>query len=130
MEQASAHVLAVDDEPDIRLLVEMLLGHAGYRVQAAATGEEALAAIERERPDIVLLDIFLPGISGWQVAERLHADGVLPELPVLMLSAHADPGAAGRATTLGCRGFVTKPFDPDTLVHAVRRLVPAHPAAS
>ena len=118
-------VLAVDDEPDIRLLIELLLRQEGYLVQTAATGEEALAAIEHAPPDLVLLDIFLPGMSGWQVAERLRDAGLLPGLPVLMLSAHTDPGAPNRAADLGCRGFVAKPFDPDSLVHAVRDALPS-----
>lgn len=113
-------VLAVDDEPDIRLLIELLLGQEGYQVQTAATGEEALASIEHSVPDVVLLDIFLPGLSGWQVAEHLRGRGLLPALPVLMLSAHADPNAPTRAADLGCRGFIAKPFDPDSLVRAIQ----------
>lgn len=120
----TATILAVDDEPDIRLLMEILLQHQGYRVLVAGTGEEALELIADAKPDAVLLDIFLPGISGWQVAERLLATGTLPRLPVLMLSAHADPNANHRAEDLGCRGFITKPFDPDSLLNAVARILP------
>lgn len=119
-----ATVLAVDDEPDIRLLMELLLQQQGYRVVGAGTGEEALTLIADAEPDAMLLDIFLPGLSGWQVAEQLAASGVLPRLPVLMLSAHADPNAHSRADDLGCRGFITKPFDPDTLLTAVARILP------
>lgn len=119
------YVIAVDDEPDIRVLIELILGREGFRVHSVPTGEEALSAIADEEPDLVLLDIFLPGISGWDVAERLSAEGALPRLAVLMLSAHADPGAPGRAEQLGCRGFLDKPFDPDGLVTAIRAALPA-----
>lgn len=125
---AAPYVVAVDDEPDIRVLIELILGRAGFRVHAVATGEDGLRAIAEETPDVVLLDIFLPGISGWDVAERLASEGTLPELPVLMLSAHADPGAPDRAQRLGCRGFLGKPFDPDGLVGAIRAALPSSPS--
>lgn len=125
---AAQYVIAVDDEPDIRILIELILVREGYRVDSVATGEEALSAIAEEEPDLVLLDIFLPGISGWDVAERLSTSGSLPRLPVLMLSAHADPDAPERAERLGCRGFLGKPFDPDALVRAIREVLPS-PAA-
>lgn len=125
---SAPYVVAVDDEPDIRLLIELILGRAGYRVDSVPTGEQALSAIASERPDLVLLDIFLPGLSGWEVAERLAGEGTLPHLPVLMLSAHADPEAPARAKRLGCRGFLDKPFDPDHLVAAIRDALSADSA--
>ncbi|MGI8792645.1 MAG: response regulator [Acidimicrobiales bacterium] len=120
-------VLAVDDEPDIRLLIELLLGQAGYDVETVGTGEAAIHRIADSVPDLLLLDIFLPGMSGWDVAIDLQAQGLLPALPILMLSAHADPHAGDRAKALGCRGFLTKPFDPDSLVEQVEAVLEGAP---
>ena len=109
-------VLAVDDEADILLVVTVILRHSGHEVLQASTGEMALEILERETPDAMLLDMRLPGIDGLEVLERLRAARRLATLPVIVVSAFSNPETIARATEIGCKGFVTKPFAPDQLL--------------
>lgn len=118
-------VLVVEDEPDLILMVRITLEHAGYEVLEAMTGEEALAILEDNSPDAVLLDIRLPGIDGWEVLERLRGAGRLDDLPVFMCSAHTGSITADKAVEAGCRGFITKPFSPDDLIATLERALPS-----
>src|ERR687885_2892668 len=110
---AGARVLIVDDDETIRALVGRLVEVAGGTVAEAATGEDALRALYAERPDIVVLDIDLPGLDGWQVLERVRQ---LTDVPVLMLSAHDDELEKVRALQAGADDYVTKPFGPQELL--------------
>lgn len=103
-------VLVVDDEPDIFLMVRVALQVAGHEPIEAVTGEAALDVLGRERVDIMLLDIRLPGIDGWEVLERARADHALRGLKIVMMSAHSSPGTKARAAELGCDAYLTKPF--------------------
>jgi DNA-binding response OmpR family regulator len=105
-------ILVVDDEPDIVLTVRLTLEVEGYRVLAVGSGEDALEVLERETPDVILLDLRLPGIDGFALLDRLPDE--IP--PVIVLSAHASGPTVKRAMAMGCRDFITKPFDPDLLV--------------
>ena len=109
-------VLAVDDEADILLIVTVILRASGHDVLQASSGEMALEILEREKPDAMLLDIRLPGIDGLEVLERLRAARRLSSLPVIVISAFSNPETVARATEIGCKGFVTKPFAPDQLL--------------
>jgi CheY-like chemotaxis protein len=111
-------VLVVDDEPDLRLLVRLSLEMYGYAITEAGSGEEALETIHGDPPDIVLLDIKLPGIDGWEVLRRLreNANG---RPRVIMLSAHASDATSQRALEAGCVAYVAKPFQPDDLIDAI-----------
>jgi DNA-binding response OmpR family regulator len=110
---AGTRVLVVDDDETIRALLRRLVEVAGGTVAEAATGEEALRALYAERPAIVVLDIDLPGLDGWQVLERVRQ---LTDVPVLMLSAHDDELEKVRALQAGADDYVTKPFGAQELL--------------
>src|SRR5690349_17741688 len=109
----SARVLVVDDDETIRAILRRLVEVAGGTVAEAATGEEALRALYAARPDIVVLDIDLPGLDGWQVLERVRQ---LTDVPVVMLSAHDDELEKVRALHAGADDYVTKPFGAQELL--------------
>jgi DNA-binding response OmpR family regulator len=113
-------ILVVDDEADMRVVLTTVLELEGYAVSAAADGEGALRAVAAARPALILLDLRLPGLSGWDVAEALKAGGVA--VPILVLSAAPDVGAA--AAEIGAAGWVAKPFDVRDVLERVARLCP------
>jgi len=120
-------ILVIDDDRLIRWSVSVVLGHAGYRVQEAATGKEGLAAVLEHRPDLVLLDIALPDLDGFAVLEAIRQTH--PDLPVLMMTADATSETARQALCLGARGQLDKPFDPALLQATVSEaLKPATPS--
>jgi CheY-like chemotaxis protein len=108
-------VLVVDDEDDLRELARMFLEIRGHDAIEASSGEEALELLEISEPDVLLLDLRMPGIGGWGVLDALEERGRLAELPVVVISAHADSAIAHRAMELGCRGYLAKPFTGDDL---------------
>jgi two-component system phosphate regulon response regulator PhoB len=123
-------VLVVDDEPDIVALVAYHLARAGYRVSTAANGVDGLAAAQQERPAMMVLDLMLPGLSGYEVLEQLRADDATRAIPVLMLTARRDEQDRIRGLTLGADDYLTKPFSPQELVlrvGAILRRVGASP---
>jgi two-component system phosphate regulon response regulator PhoB len=109
-------VLVVDDEPDIVALVAYHLAKAGYRVSTAATGPDALRAAREEHPALVVLDLMLPGMSGFEVLEKLRAHDATSEVAVLMLTARKEEPDRIRGLTLGADDYLTKPFSPAELV--------------
>lgn len=112
-------ILLVDDDKNLsRVIVEYLTEIRGHTVRAVASGEEALAALEHERPDIVLLDVMMPGIGGMETLARMRA--LAPDMPVLMVTASDDAGLTRKALSLGAAGYVTKPFHLDDLEAVVR----------
>ena len=116
-------ILVVDDEPDIVALVAYHLAKAGYRVATAASGAEALAAARRERPALIVLDLMLPGLSGFEVLEQLHADASTASIAVLMLTARKDEPDRIKGLSLGADDYLTKPFSPQELVLRVRAIL-------
>jgi CheY-like chemotaxis protein len=118
-------VLVIDDEPDIVLMVRTILELEGDDVLEASTGEAALEVLEREDPDVALLDIRLPGLDGWDVLRRLRDSGRLEQLPVLMVSAHSTPSTFERAQAEGSSGYLTKPFTSDELLRKLEEIVPS-----
>jgi two-component system phosphate regulon response regulator PhoB len=126
-------ILVVDDEPDIVALVAYHLAKVGYRVSTAAGGDEALAAARQERPALVVLDLMLPGISGFEVLEQLRGAEGTSDVPILMLTARRDEVDRIRGLSLGADDYLTKPFSPQELVlrvGAILRRVSASPARS
>ena len=115
-------VLVVDDDSRIRELVRDSLEQEGYTVVEAAGADEALAAIEDQAPELVLLDVVMPGVDGWQVLQRLQERH--GSVPVVMFSGQVDD-RAGRAAERGASGFVGKPFDPQQLIDRAKELLPA-----
>jgi len=116
-------ILVVDDEPDLLELVRFNLDRAGYRVETAASGEEALASLRRSIPDLLVLDLMLPDLSGEEVCRRLRADPRLASLPVIMLTAKSEEVDRVVGFELGADDYVTKPFSPRELVLRVNALL-------
>lgn len=116
-------ILVVDDEPDIVALVAYHLARAGYRVSTASTGPEALHAAKEEQPALVVLDLMLPELSGFQVLERLRADRSLTDIPVLMLTARREEPDRVQGLSLGADDYLVKPFSPQELVLRVRNIL-------
>jgi DNA-binding response OmpR family regulator len=114
-------VLVVDDEPAMRTLCRVNLVASGMEVLEAADGDEAIAVAAAERPDIVLLDVMLPGISGWDVATALSERPETRAIPVIFLSARADHADLVRGQEHGAVGYVTKPFDPVGIAELVEQ---------
>ncbi|MFG1857044.1 response regulator transcription factor [Actinomadura geliboluensis] len=117
----SRRVLVVDDEANIRDLIEVALRFHGFTTVTAATGEDALRAARRERPDLVLLDVMLPGVDGFEVCRRLRADG--DQVPVIFLTAKDTPSDTVTGLTLGGDDYVTKPFSIEALIARVRAVL-------
>ena len=112
-------VLIVDDESAIRLICRLNLGSSGFATLEASDGDSALAVAREERPDLILLDVMLPGKDGWQVAEELAAEHETRKIPILFLSARSDRSDESRGYELGGVGYITKPFDPNFMTDRV-----------
>jgi CheY-like chemotaxis protein len=122
----SFRVLVIDDDPGIRAYVEALGASRGWRTFVAAGGEEALGGLGETRPDVITLDLMLPGIDGLETLRRLKQ--LRPDLPVIMVSGQERHAAADRARALGANDFLRKPFAAEDLEAALRAalgLVPA-----
>lgn len=113
-------VLIVDDESSIRTICRVNLETDGMTVAEAVDGREALASIRRQQPELVLLDVMMPGVDGWAVAAELASDPTTSNIPVVFLSARAAREDKERAQELGAVGYVVKPFDPVALSVVVR----------
>jgi CheY-like chemotaxis protein len=118
-------VLVVEDEADLLFTISLGLELAGYRVLKAASGEAALETVEAEDPDVMVLDLRLPGIDGWEVIQSLSEMGCFPRIPVVLLSAQVDAATATRAVALGVHAHLAKPFSASELSQVLRRLVKA-----
>jgi CheY-like chemotaxis protein len=116
-------VLVVDDERSIRTICRVNLEGDGLAVTEATDGAQALEAVRRSHPALVLLDVMMPGVDGWGVAEQLAADDETREIPVVFLSARAAREDRLRAQELGAVGYVVKPFDPLELAGTVREVL-------
>ena len=114
-------MLIVDDDAVILRLLEVNFRLEGYDVESASRGEAALERAAANTPDIIVLDVMMPGLDGWQVCERLRAAPALADTPVVFLSARAQDDDRARGHALGVVDYVTKPFDPSELVEVVRR---------
>lgn len=112
-------ILVVDDEPTLVRLMEFILAKQGHDMLAATNGEDALAMIRSERPDLVLLDIMMPRIDGYEVARTVRADSELRDIPIIMLSAKAQDHDIQKGIEVGVDEYITKPFAPEQLVHVV-----------
>ncbi len=121
--RCSAHILVVDDAPQNRLLAEARLTGAGYRVTQAESGEAAIAAFAREVPDLVLLDVRMPGLDGFDTLERLRGLPHGPSVPVVFLTAFDDEETHRRALAAGVDDFLSKPLRPTELLIRVRSLL-------
>jgi DNA-binding response OmpR family regulator len=117
------HVLIADDEANIVISLEFLMKREGHRVSIARDGEAALAAIRAERPDLVLLDVMMPGKSGFEVCQAVRADDSLAGVKILMLSAKGRDTDLAKGSALGADAYMTKPFSTRELADKVRELL-------
>ena len=124
----SKKILVVDDDADNRRIIELTMLHAGYRVVLAVNGREGIAAAEREIPDLILLDLSMPALSGWETLKLLKADERLKAVPVLAFTAHAMAGDERRVMEAGFDGYLSKPCLPRRAVEAVAALLAARGA--
>jgi two-component system OmpR family response regulator len=122
-----ARLLVVDDEPNIRELLSASLRYAGFDVATAADGQQALTAARRDRPDLLVLDVMMPGVDGFEVVRRLRAEGV--HCPVLFLTARDATEDKVTGLTLGGDDYVTKPFSLEEVVARIRAILRRHGAA-
>ena len=116
-------VLVVEDQEELRRLYVEQLALSGFDVIEAANGEEAISHTSTRTPDVVLMDLSLPVLDGWEATRRLKADSRTAHIPVVALTAHDGSGALQRATLAGCDWFVPKPCPPDALIDEVRRVL-------
>jgi CheY-like chemotaxis protein/anti-sigma regulatory factor (Ser/Thr protein kinase) len=122
-----AHILVAEDSPDIRELIRMLLESAGHRVVAVPDGRAAVAAAREEPPDLVLMDLSLPILSGWEATRQIRADPKTAAVPILAVTAHAMQGDRERALAAGCDGFIPKPIDEESFPAQVASFIGARP---
>ena len=120
---AIKRVLIVEDHDDNRQIYETILRHHGYDVLTAADGQDGLDTALRETPDLILLDISLPRVSGWEIAQRLLAGPAASHTILIALTAHTCLEDRERARLLGFRGYMTKPVEPRRVVEEVRRFI-------
>jgi len=118
-------ILVVDDYQDAREMYAEYLQFSGFRVAEARNGNEAVAQARSLRPDLILMDLSLPGMDGWEATRVLKADDATKHIPIVALTGHALAGASEGARKAGCDSFVTKPCLPDDLVVEVRRMLNA-----
>ena len=119
-----AHILVVDDEPEIVKMVGRILESRGHRVTTARDGQEALDEVARERPDLLIIDLNLPKLDGFEVTKRLRAAPVTKDMPIVMMTAAFPTVAdADRGITVGADEYVVKPFLREVLLHNVERLL-------
>jgi len=117
------HILIVDDEEDVLELVRYNLDRNGYKTDTAATGEEALTKARAKLPDLIILDLMLPGIDGLEVCKKLKSDVKTQNIPIIMLTARGEEADIVTGLELGADDYVTKPFSPKILVARVRRIL-------
>ena len=132
-----ARILVVDDEPDISALVAYHLARESYVVRTANTGDEALEALERERPDLIVLDLMLPGMTGLEVLQAVRSRPDTSEVPVILLTARREESDRIEGLRLGADDYVAKPFSPEELVlrvgavlRRIRQLPPSEGSGS
>ena len=119
----SASILVADDEPNIVLSLEFLLKQAGFRVRTVSDGEAALAAITQEPPDLVLLDVMIPGRDGYAVCQEIRSNPAWRDMRIIMLTAKGGDAQREKGLSLGADEYVTKPFSTRELVERVRRIL-------
>jgi two-component system, cell cycle response regulator DivK len=123
MTEKAPLILVVDDYQDAREMYAEYLQFSGFRVAEARNGNEAVEQAFALKPDLILMDLSLPGMDGWEATRRLKADDRTKQIPIVALTGHALAGASEGAKRAGCDSFVTKPCLPDDLVVEVRRML-------
>lgn len=122
-EEPQKTVLIVDDETDVTEVISAWLRREGYRVVTASEAAEGLAIARAERPDLVLLDVMMPGITGWEMLERLKALEQTRDIPVVMMTVLAESRFLRKAADQNAAGYIRKPFRPEKVVRTVKALI-------
>src|SRR6476620_3873767 len=123
-QQSGPSVLLVDDDKRMRELVRIELEREGYDVQEAASADEGLAAIESNKPELILLDVMMPHVDGWEMLRRIQERHGAGAIPVLMFSGKVDGASLQQATSRGAQGFLGKPVDPQHLIETAKQMLP------
>jgi CheY-like chemotaxis protein len=122
-------VLLVEDNEDNRIVYSTILRHFGYHVSEALNGEEGIAKARAERPDLILMDISIPIIDGWEATQVLKHDPATKNIPIIALTAHALASDREKAMEVGCDGYLAKPCEPRAVVAEVQRFLGRSDAA-
>ena len=120
----SKRILVVEDQEDNRQILRDLLSSVGYELIEAEDGEQGLAAAAAHRPDLILMDIQMPVLDGYETTRRIKADPALRGIPVIAVTSYALSGDEGKARAAGCDDYVTKPYSPRALLAKVREYLP------
>ena len=120
----SASILVVEDQIDNRQILRDLLGNAGYQLVEVENGEEALAAVAKQRFDLILMDIQLPVMDGYEATRRIRAIPDLKSIPIIAVTSYALAGDEAKALAAGCNAYVTKPYSPRQLLAKVHEFLP------
>ena len=120
----SKRILVIEDQEDNRRIVRDLLTSVGYELIEAVTGEEGMNLAEMHRPDLILMDIQLPGLDGYEATRRIKANRVLRQIPIIAVTSYALSGDDIKAKEAGSDGYVTKPFSPRALLAKIREYLP------
>ncbi|MCD6082233.1 response regulator [candidate division WOR-3 bacterium] len=118
-----AKILVVEDEPEIRILVKTILEKAGYSVVEAEDGEAALRLVNEEEPDLVLLDVMIPGIEGWEVCRRIRENEATRRIPIIMVTVRTTDEDIQRSVECGANAHINKPFDQRELLDTIKKLL-------
>lgn len=124
---SSPKILVVEDNQDNREMVVKVLKFNGYQVVEAVDGEEAIEKAKAEHPDLILLDIFLPKMDGYEATRRLKGDTSLRNIPIIALTAHAMKGSMEEALAVGCDGYISKPIDVRELPKQIQHFLKPRP---
>ena len=116
---AGETILVVEDNPVNRRLVEFLLRSNGYQVREASTAQEAFEILKTERPDLILMDVQLPGMDGLEATRKLKENAATRDIPVVAVTSYAMTGDREKALAAGCAGYITKPIDKTTFIQEV-----------
>ena len=116
-------ILVVEDQEDNRRILRDLLGNAGYELVEVESGEEAVTAVGAHRPDLILMDIQLPVMDGYEAARRIKSDPDMKAVPIIAVTSYALAGDEAKARAAGCNAYVSKPFSPRALLAKVREFL-------
>jgi len=116
----SKRILVVEDQEDNRQILRDLLGNAGYELIEAVDGEQPLAAYAKQRPDLILMDIQLPVLDGYETTRRIRTDPESKGIPIIAVTSYALAGDEAKALAAGCDGYITKPYSPRALLAKVK----------
>lgn len=120
----SKRILVVEDNADNRRILRVLLANAGFELIEAADGANGLAMAEQNRPDLILMDIQLPVLDGYETTRRIKADPRLRDIPIIAVTSYALSGDEIKAREAGCDGYITKPFSPRAILARIREFLP------